>query len=85
LASKDRELNNLHIFVGWASRPSHNNNKIVSYLILISKLLERKLFSDGLYKFVVGDKPNILDEDGITELRTVMFDTISTINAGEPF
>ena len=34
--TKDRELNNLHIFVGWAGepvfsgragRPSHNNNK----------------------------------------------------------
>ena len=23
----DRELNNLHIFVGWPSRPSHKNNK----------------------------------------------------------
>ena len=42
----DRELNNLHIFVGWASRPffldgrdAHPTRtiKIVSYLILIPK------------------------------------------------
>ncbi len=25
--TKARELNILHIFVGWASRPSHKNNK----------------------------------------------------------
>ena len=46
---KDRELNNLHKFVGWASRPpfldgrdAHPTRtiKIVSYLILIPKLIK---------------------------------------------
>ena len=36
--TKDRELNNLHKFVG---RPSHKNHQIVSYLILIPKPFEQ--------------------------------------------
>ena len=47
--TKDRKLNNLHKFVGWAGepvlsgragRPSHKSHQIVSYLILIPKLYQ---------------------------------------------
>ena len=61
LSTKDRELNNLHIFVEWASRPffldgrdAHPTRtiKIVSYLILIPnqdlKPLELFFLSCGL-------------------------------------
>ncbi|TAE63200.1 MAG: hypothetical protein EAZ25_22650 [Oscillatoriales cyanobacterium] len=45
-STKERKFNNLHIFVGWASRPSFLDRrdahpriiKIVSYLILIPNL-----------------------------------------------
>jgi hypothetical protein len=40
---------------------------------------------DGSPDFVVINKPHILTRPGITESRTVVLDTIYTINPGEPF
>jgi hypothetical protein len=39
---------------------------------------------NGSPDFEVISKPHILDEEGITESRTIVLDTVYTINPGEP-
>ncbi|TAE15254.1 MAG: hypothetical protein EAZ90_04695 [Oscillatoriales cyanobacterium] len=56
MSNKDRKLNNLHKFVGWASRPSFLDGrdahptrtiKIISYFILIPKRIQPSDYSLG--------------------------------------
>ncbi|WP_293231938.1 calcium/proton exchanger [Microcoleus sp. PH2017_05_CCC_O_A] len=60
------------------------SNWLEGVLLLATYIVLAAAFYFGSPESVVINKPHILDEESITESRTVVSDTVSTINPGEP-